>query len=60
MNTPHSNIGEEIMALLRTKAEAEWEYFNPHFLSDLNTLIYQYYNVEDEVVEQWICDMFTS
>jgi hypothetical protein len=54
----YANIGEEILALLRSKADAEWVYYNPYFLNTITDKIEAYYGVEDEVVNEWIIDMF--
>lgn len=51
-------IGEEIMTMLRQKAESKWEYYNPHFLTELTDLIHSYYQIEDGIVYEWIRDMF--
>lgn len=53
-----SNIGKDILELLRSKADAEWEYHNPYFLQDVNALIGSYYNLEDEKVDEWIHEMW--
>jgi hypothetical protein len=60
MNKLPSTLGEEILALLREKAELKFEYFNPHFLSGIVELIDDYYDVEDEVVNKWISDMWSA
>lgn len=49
------NIGEEIIYLLREKAHRA-EYCNPHFAHKLTELIWSYYSVEDEDVDNWIED----
>jgi len=54
------NIGVEILALLRSKADAPWEYYNPHFLLSITEQIEAYYKVEDDVVDQWIQHMFSA
>ena len=51
------NLGAEILAFLRSKADAKWEYYNPHFLADIADAVYGYYQLEDEVVWDWIRDM---
>lgn len=52
MNEPikYENLGAEILALLRSKADAEWEYYNPHFLASIVETIDAFYQLEDEVV----------
>jgi hypothetical protein len=58
---PHyPNIGDEILALLRSKADAPWEYYNPYFLLAITEQIESYYQVEDEVVDEWIQEMFSA
>jgi hypothetical protein len=60
METKSNNLGTEILSLLRSKAEKDFEYYNPHFLSEIVTLIEQYYGVEDEVVDKWIENMWSA
>jgi len=52
------NIAEEILELLRKKAESDWEYINPHFLTEITSAIHGCYNLEDEVVDKWIEEMW--
>ena len=52
------NLAEEILRILKQKSEQEFEYINPHFLQEITSSIYDYYNIEDEAVDQWIIDMF--
>lgn len=56
----YANIGEEILALLRSKADAEWEYYNPNFLEAITKQIESYYEVRDDVVDEWITEMFSA
>lgn len=58
--TCYANLGVEILALLRSKADAEWEYYNPHFLLAITEQIEAYYKVEDDVVDQWVQEMFSA
>jgi hypothetical protein len=59
--TPYyANLGVGILALLRSKAEAEWEYYNPHFLLAITEQIEAYYKVEDHVVDEWVQEMFSA
>ena len=39
--------------MLRSKADAPWEYYNPHFLLAITEQIEAYYKVEDDVVDDW-------
>lgn len=54
------SLGEEILTLLRSKAEAKWEYYNPHFLEAITEKIETYYGVRDDAVDEWITDMFSA
>ena len=56
----YANIGEEILALLRSKADAEWEYCNPHFLQAITEQIESYYETRDDAVDDWITEMFSA
>jgi len=60
MQDTKNNIGEEILGMLRDKARSEYQYYNPSFLSDLTELINRYYDVEDDDVDEWVCDMFSA
>lgn len=55
-----TNLGEEILAMLRSKADAKWEYYNPNFLEAITEKIEAYYGVRDDAVDEWITDMFSS
>jgi hypothetical protein len=55
-----ANLGVEILALLRSKADARWEYYNPHFLLAITEQIEAYYKVEDDVVDDWVQEMFSA
>ena len=58
--TCHATLGAEILSLLRSKADAPWEYYNPHFLLAITEQIEAYYKVEDVVVDNWVQEMFSS
>lgn len=51
-------LHEEIMELMKQRANTNFEYINPHFLADLNELIYNFYDLEDEEVNKWIRNMY--
>lgn len=51
-------LHEEILELLRKRMRGEHEYINPHFMRDISNAIYDYYEIEDCEVDQWILDMF--
>jgi hypothetical protein len=53
-------LGKELLALLRAKADAEWEYYNPYFLMEIADKIEEYYNIRDDVVDEWIGKMFSA
>lgn len=50
---------EDIMAVLRKHAELPHEYWNPNFLYELNGLLDSYGEIEDEVVDKWISNMWS-
>lgn len=56
----YANLGGEILALLRSKADAEWEYYNPNFLMAITEQIEAYYKAKDDVVDNWIQEMFSA
>lgn len=51
-------LHEEILNVLIKKSVEKYEYINPNFLSGINTLLWDYYNCEDDGVNEWISDMF--
>ncbi len=54
-------LHEEILELFRKRMVSEatsFEYINPHFMQEIVTSIYDYYEVDDDEVDQWILDMF--
>lgn len=53
------NIGDELLDVLRSKVNDN-HYYNPHFLSEIVTHIYDYYDVEDEQVDKWIEKMWSA
>lgn len=56
----YENIGAEILAILKAKAEAQFEYLNPNFLSEITNLIESYYGLSDDVVDSWIQEMYSA
>jgi hypothetical protein len=57
MSETKPNLPQEILAVLKKHAELPHEYWNPHFLSEINGLLDSYYNLEDPVVDKWIQEM---
>ena len=55
--TPLEN---EILELLKKRANMPHEYINPNFLSAITELLHNYYNLEDEKVDQWIQNMWSA
>jgi hypothetical protein len=51
-------LAEEILDLLKERALAEHEYINPHFLQQIQVAIYDYYELEDDIVDDWVIGMF--
>lgn len=56
----YANIGEEILALLRSKTDTKWEYYNPNFLEAITEQIESYYEIRDDAVDEWITEMFSA
>lgn len=52
------HISDEIMEILKRKASEPHDYINPHFLSELEGLLFEYYQMEDATVEKWIRNMW--
>lgn len=53
-------IHEEILSILKKRADAPYEYINPNFLVSIVEAIYTYYEIEDEDVDKWIEGMFSA
>lgn len=51
-------LHEEIMGLLKARAEAEHEYINLHFLQEIAGMLESYYGLEDDTVDEWVIEMF--
>lgn len=53
------NVPVEIMKLLIKETINKSGYINPHFLSELSRILYEYYNLEDEQVDKYIENMWS-
>lgn len=51
-------LPQQILNLLHDKSQSTHEYINPNFLSELSTLLFDYYRIENEEVDKWIEDMY--
>ncbi len=51
-------LPEKILELLKEQSQKEHTYINPNFLQIMNSALYDYYDLEDEDVDQWINDMW--
>lgn len=51
-------LHEEILKVMRERAEGEHTYINPHFMLAVTEAISDYYEVEDDVVDEWVSGMF--
>ena len=54
------NLPKEIMGLLRKKAELPHDYVNPNFLQLVVELLEEYYDIEDDIVDDWISNMWSA
>ena len=54
------DLPREILELLKKKAAMSFNYTNPNFLEALKDLLYTYYDLEDENVNNWIREMWES
>ena len=59
-STRELTIQEEILAVLKKRAQAEFEYINPQFLLEIANLIETYTGLADDEVDKWIMDMFSA
>jgi len=53
-------LHDEILELMKQKSTEEYEYINPNFLSGITTLIYDYYQLEDDEVNNWVDGMWSA
>lgn len=60
MSEAKPNLPQEILDVLKKHAELDHEYWNPHFLSEINGLLDSYYNIEDPKVDKWIQGMWSA
>lgn len=49
---------EEVLNLLRERSRKDDEYINPNFLLAIENLLYEYYELEDDDVSEWIQSMW--
>ena len=53
-------IEDDMMKVLKKHANMEDSgYINPNFLFGITELLYKYYQIEDDVVDAWISDMWS-
>ena len=52
------NIYEEIIHVMKTFAESGDGYTNPNFLSSIHNELYEFYQHEDDMLDDWIRDMY--
>jgi len=57
-----NKLADDIMALLKESAKESkgFQYVNPHFLSGLSNLLSEYYELEDDKVDEWITNMWSA
>lgn len=63
LTTDHTGVcqralASSIMDILKNKAIEDHEYINPHFLLLITSALYDYHELEDDVVDIWTQDMF--
>lgn len=52
-------IQDEILDILVKHSKDPYSgYIDPNFLNGLNTLLYEYFQLENDDVDVWISDMF--
>jgi len=54
------NLAKEIMKLLIKKQKEPYDYVNPYFLEDISKLLEEYYQIENDDVEEWINNMWLT
>jgi hypothetical protein len=53
-------LQQEIMELLKKRANMPYEYINPNFLQHLIELLSAYYGIEDDEVDEWADSMWSA
>lgn len=52
------NLARDILDILKKYAKEDHLYANPHFLINIIEALYDYYEIEDDNVDEWAQDMF--
>lgn len=52
-------LQNDIMEVLKKYAKAEHQYINPNFLVEITNALSDYYDVEDDEVDEWVMNMFS-
>tara|TARA_R110000744_G_scaffold335651_1_gene440970 strand:- start:354 stop:536 length:183 start_codon:yes stop_codon:yes gene_type:complete len=58
MSIDNKELHEEILDLIRKRIGDDEEYINPHFMQEITRSVYDYYEIEDDKVDDWIIEMF--
>jgi hypothetical protein len=51
-------LHNEILALLKKRMNMKYEYINPNFLTAITMALSDYYECEDNDIDDWIQDMY--
>jgi hypothetical protein len=51
-------LHDEILALLKKRMKMKYEYINPNFLTAITMALSDYYECEDNDIDDWIQDMY--
>jgi len=52
------SIYDEMMNVLRRRSKEEYEHINPNFLIAIEDTLFDYRELEDDDVHEWIVGMF--
>jgi hypothetical protein len=54
------SIEKEIMEILIKHSKKEFDYPNATFLADINELLWDYFGIQDDDVDEWIDSMWSA
>lgn len=61
----NKTLAKDIVTLMKDYAKKSntkggFQYINPNFLSGLSNLLYEYYQIEDDEIDEWITNMWSA
>ena len=53
-------IEQDLMDVLKKYSKKEFTYINPNFLQGIEALLWDYFELEDDEVDEWITGMWSA